>query len=59
MKINKELIVKIELSGDELEHFKSALEKVVQGESASHLGIGILKDNERKLIEEIIKVIQK
>lgn len=59
MKISKEEILKIELTGDDLENFKSALVKVVMSESGSHLGIGILKESERKLIELILKEVSK
>lgn len=59
MKATKEVILKLELSGDDLENFESALEKVILAESGAHLGIGILKDDERKLIELIIKEIKK
>lgn len=57
MKISKELILKIELSGEDLEHFKEALEKVLQSEKSSNLGIGILKGEQKEIIENIYNYI--
>lgn len=57
MKISKELILKIELSGEDLEHFKEALEKVLQSEKTSSLGIGILKGEQKEIIESIYNYI--
>ena len=59
MKISKEEILKIELTGDDLENFKSALSKVVMAERGSYLEIGMLKETERKLIELILKEVSK
>lgn len=57
MKISKELILKIELSGEDLEHFKKALEKVLQSEKSSNLGIGILQNEQKEIIESIYNYI--
>jgi hypothetical protein len=53
MKISKELILKIELSGEDLQLFKDALEKVLQSEKTNNLGIGILKKEQKEIIETI------
>lgn len=58
MKATKEVILKLEISGEDLESFKSALEKVILAESGSHLGIGILKEDEQKIFQSILKVIK-
>lgn len=58
MKITKELILKIELTGDDLENFKSALEDIMAAENASNLGIGFLKKEQKKIIETILRTIQ-
>lgn len=57
MKISKELILKIELTGDDLELFKLALEKVLQSEKTNNLGIGILHGPQKTLIENILETI--
>ncbi len=55
MKATKEVILKLEFSGDEVKSFLEIIEKVILGESASNLGIGILNDNQTKLLKEILK----
>jgi hypothetical protein len=47
MKISKEVILKIELVGNEVRHFKSALEDIMAAEDASNQGLGYLKREER------------
>ena len=58
MKISKELILKIELSGDDLEHFKNALERVLQFEKTANLEIGFLKKEQKQILETIINTIK-
>jgi hypothetical protein len=58
MKITKELILRIELTGDDLENFKSALEDIMAAENASNLGIGFLKKEQKNIIETILRTIQ-
>ncbi len=58
MKISKELILKIELTGEDLELFKLALEKVIQSEKTNNLGIGILSGEQKTLIETILSTIK-
>jgi hypothetical protein len=55
MKATKEVILKLEFTGDEVKSFLEIIEKVILGESASNLGIGILDDNQTKLLKEILK----
>jgi ElaB/YqjD/DUF883 family membrane-anchored ribosome-binding protein len=43
MKISKEVILKIELVGNEVRHLKSALEDIMAAEDASNQGLGYLK----------------
>lgn len=57
MKISKELILKLELTGEDLELFKLALEKVIQSEKTNNLGIGILSGDQKTLIETILSTI--
>lgn len=57
MKISKELILKIELTGEDLELFKLALEKVIQSEKTNNLEIGILSGEQKTLIETILSRI--
>jgi hypothetical protein len=58
MKITKELILRIELTGDDLENFKSALEDIMAAENASNLGIGFLKKEQKNILETILITIQ-
>lgn len=58
MKISKELILKIELTGEDLELFKLALEKVIQSEKTNNLGLGILSGDQKTLIETILSTIK-
>ena len=58
MKISKELILKIEFTGEDLELFKLALEKVIQSEKTNNLGIGILNGDQKILIEKILSTIK-
>ena len=55
MKATKEVILKLEFTGDEVKSFLEIIEKVILGESASNLGIGILNNNQTKLLKEILK----
>ena len=55
MKATKEVILKIKFAGKEVGEFIEIIEKILLGESASHLGIGILNDNQTKLLKEILK----
>lgn len=55
MKATKEVILKLELSGDEVKSFLEIIEKVILAESGSHLGIGILNENQTKLLKEILQ----
>lgn len=57
MKATKEVILKLEFSGDDLELFKLALEKVIQSEKTNNLGIGILQGEQKFLIEKILDSI--
>ena len=57
MKISKETILKIELSGDDLENFKSALEDIMAAENSSNLGLGFLKPSEKNILDKILKAI--
>jgi hypothetical protein len=58
MKISKELILKIELTGEDLELFKLALEKILQSEKTNNLGLGILHCDQKALIETILLTIK-
>lgn len=55
MKFTKEVTLKIELTGDEVNDFLEIIEKVVLSESASHLGIGILSNKQTDLLKDILK----
>jgi hypothetical protein len=57
MKITKELILKIELTGEDLENFKSALEDIMAAENASNVGIGFLKREQKTILETILRTI--
>lgn len=43
MKISKEIVLKIELSGSEAIHLKNALSDIIAGEEAINQGLGFLK----------------
>ncbi len=58
MKISKELIVRIELTGEYLELLKLALEKIIQSEKTNNLGRGVLRGEQKTLIETIPSVIK-
>lgn len=57
MKVTREVILKIKISGEDLKLFKSAMEKVLQSEVNSHLGIGILNSDQKKIVESILSEI--
>lgn len=58
MKAVKQVLFTLELSGDEVESFKSALMKIVNVETVlSPNVIKILDDNETSLLNEIYKSI--
>ena len=57
MKITKEQILKIELTGEELVNFKLALEKVLQSEKTNNLGIGILQGDQKEIFKSIYNYI--
>jgi hypothetical protein len=58
MKASKQVLFTLELSGDEVEYFKSALMKIVNVESVlSPNVIKILDDKETSLLSEIYKNI--
>jgi hypothetical protein len=59
MKISKEVILKIELVGNEVRHLKSALEDIMAAEDASNQGLGYLKKEERTLLQSILNEINK
>lgn len=58
MRVTKEVTLKIELSGEELESFKDALISISAVENASNAGIGFLKNNEKKILESILRSIE-
>ena len=58
VKVEKELVLRFEISGEEFKVFESLLEKVQMGESASNVGIGILNEKEKKFLEDLIKTIE-
>lgn len=57
MKVSKEIILKLYFTDDEVKVLKSALEKSIKAESASHLAIGILSKDEVNFLEQVIKAI--
>lgn len=59
MKISKEVILKIELLGDEVRHLKSALEDIMAAEDASNQGLGYLKKEEKLILQSILNEINK
>ena len=59
MKISKELILKIELSGIEVKHLKSALEDIMAAEDATNQGLGYLKKEEKVILQSILNEINK
>jgi hypothetical protein len=59
MKISKELILKIELSGVEIRHLKSALEDIMAAEDAINQGLGYLKKEEKVILQSILNEINK
>ncbi|GIZ08328.1 hypothetical protein [Flavobacterium sp. UMI-01] len=59
MKISKEVILKIELVGDEVLHLKDALGNIMAAENASSLGIGFLKPEQKKILQSILNEINK
>ena len=59
MKISKEIILKIELSGIEVTHLKSALEDIIAAEDASNQGLGYLKKEEKVILQSILNEIHK
>jgi hypothetical protein len=56
MKISKELILKIELSGIEVSHLKSALQDIMAAEDAT---LGYLKREEKVILQSILNEINK
>lgn len=56
MKLTKEITLKIELSGKDLEFFKGSMEKVLKSEK--DLGLKILDKKQVELFQEILNVLQ-
>ena len=59
MIVSKELILKIELTGDELKHFTTALEDIMAAENTSNLGIGFLKREQKQILQTILNEVKK
>lgn len=57
MIISKEIILKIELSGKDLETFKNLLENILAADHSANQGLGFLKTEEQKYISNILKSI--
>ncbi len=60
MKANKQVLFSLELQGEEVEVFKSLLEKIVNVETAITPNVmKILDEKETKLVETLFKEIKK
>ncbi len=57
MIISKEVILKIELSGEDLKKFKSLLENIIAADYSANQGLGFLSTEEKKYTESILKII--
>lgn len=58
MIVSKEIILKIELSGDDLKNFKSLFENIIAADVSANQGLGFLKNEEKKYVENILKIIE-
>lgn len=57
MIITKEVILKIELSGQSLKDFIKVLEGVLAANYSANQGLGFLQVQEKKMLEELLKKI--
>ena len=58
MIITKEVILKIELSGESLKQFKQVLEGTLAANHSANQGLGFLSSEEIKYIQNILKQLK-
>jgi hypothetical protein len=59
MKLSKKVIIKVEFSGKSLEIFKQILYKATAPDQQLKLGLGVLNEEEKALMEELNKTFKK
>ncbi|MFT5254433.1 MAG: 2-hydroxy-3-keto-5-methylthiopentenyl-1-phosphate phosphatase [Flavobacteriales bacterium] len=58
MKISKEIVLKIELSGTEAKNLKNALHDILAAEEAVNQGLGYLKKEEKEILKSLLSEIK-